>query len=271
MHRRQRALWAAAAAVAASLLAAPAAMGAADIEGVWSFTGGQVAVQAQSDGSFTGTVIRPTTFATCPHPTGEAMWIDVRPQPDGQYFGHHQWYRNSDCSAIPIRGNTAYRVLRKPDESVFLRVCFADPETPDLQPTIAPDGASANTTSGCNDSDLLAPLPTGTPRIDQIATLPSATGTGKGKQKCLSRRSFKIRLREPRGDALLSAVVYLNGKQIQAREGKRLTAPINLKGLPKGRYTVKIVAKTVLGRTITGKRKYRTCVGARKAPGKPKL
>jgi hypothetical protein len=267
---RHRAPWAAAAVVVASLFAAPTAIGAADIEGVWSFSGGQVAVQAQSDGSFKGTVIRPTTFATCPHPTGEAMWIDVRAQPDGQYFGHHQWYSNSDCSPIPTRGNTAYRVLRKPDESVFLRVCFANPESPDLQPTIAPDGTSANTTSGCDDSDLLAPLPTGTPKIDQIATLPPASGKGKGKKKCMSRRSFTIRLKEPRGDALLSAVVFLNGKQIRARKGKRLTVPINLKGLPKGRYTVKIVAKTVLGRTITGKRKYRTCVGAKNG-GKPKL
>jgi hypothetical protein len=34
---------------------------------------------------------------------------------------------------------------------------------------------------------------------------------------------------------------------------------------------VKIVAKTVLGRTVTGKRRYRTCVGSRNGPGKPKL
>jgi hypothetical protein len=97
-------------------------------------------------------------------------------------------------------------VLRKPDGSVFLRVCFADPESPDLQPTIAPDGTSANSTSGCGDSDLLSPLPTGTPKIDQIATLPPASGKGRGKKQCMSRRSFTIRLKEPRGDALLSAV-----------------------------------------------------------------
>ena len=60
-------------------LAAPAAAHAqaADIEGVWTFSGGQVAVQGQSDGSFTGTVIRTTTLANCPHPVGEQMWLGV--------------------------------------------------------------------------------------------------------------------------------------------------------------------------------------------------
>jgi uncharacterized protein (DUF2147 family) len=240
--------------VALGLVFAAGAHAAADIEGVWSFSGGEVAVQAQPDGTFKGTVIRPTRFSDCTHPTGEEMWIEVRSQPDGQYFGRHQWFNTADCTYIG-RGNTAFRVLRRADGSSFLRVCFAAPENPELQPTIAPDGTSANTTSGCGDSDLLRPLPAGTPRIDRIANLPK----GSGKKGCRSRRSFTIRLKEPPGDALVSAVVYLNGKQIKARKGKRLTVPINLKGLPKGTYTVKIVAKTVLGKTITGKRRYRTC------------
>ena len=59
--------------------AAPAAA-ASDIEAVWSFSGGQVAVQAQPDGTFVGTVIRPTTLATCAHPTGEQMWTGIAAQ-----------------------------------------------------------------------------------------------------------------------------------------------------------------------------------------------
>jgi hypothetical protein len=248
--------------VVASLAVPATASAAADIEAVWSFSGGQVAVQAQSDGTFTGTVIRETTLANCPHPVGESMWLGVRAQPDGQYFGGHQWFSNAGCSAIPQRGNTAYRVLARADGGRFLRVCFAPPEQPEVQPTIAPDGTPANQDS-CNDSDLVSPLPAGKPKIDQIATLPT-----QGKKKCLSRRSFKIRLREPSGDALKSASVFLNGKRIEVRKGERLTAPINLKGLPKGRYTVKIVAKTVLGETIQGKRKYRTCAKKRRGGSK---
>jgi len=173
-----------------------------------------------------------TTLANCPHPVGEQMWLGVRAQPDGSYWGGHQWFRDAGCEPIPERGNTAYRVLARPD-GAFLRVCFAPPESPDVQP-----------------------------KIEQIATLPR-----QGRRRCLSRRSFRIRLKEPRGDALRSAEVFVNGRSVEVRRGERLTAPINLRGLPRGRYTVKIVAKTVLGKTIQGKRRYRTCAQRRRGSG----
>ena len=257
MHRRRRI----ALLVLGALLALPstALAQAPDIEGVWSFTGGQVAVKGQPDGSFRGTIIRETRFSECTHPIGEQMWTGVVRQPDGQYWGKHQWFNTSDCSPLSTRGNTAYRVLARPDGAKFLRVCFSQPETPEVQPKIAPDGSSTDVNRGCNDSDLLAPLPTKKPTVNQIATLPS-----QGKRKCLSRRSFRIRLREPRGDALATASVYVNKKRVQTRKGERITAPINLRGLPRGRYTVKITAKTVLGRTISGTRRYRTCTPKRR-------
>jgi hypothetical protein len=51
---------------------------------------------------------------------------------------------------------------------------------------------------------------------------------------------------------------------MQTRRRDRITAPIDLRGLPRGRYTVKITARTVLGRTITGTRRYRTCAPRRR-------
>jgi hypothetical protein len=47
--------------------------------------------------------------------------------------------------------------------------------------------------------------------------------------------------------------------------GKRATAPVNLKGLPKGRYTVKVVLTTTAGKPLTGTRRYRTCVPKHRA------
>lgn len=249
--------------VALAALPASAAAQGADIEGVWSFTGGQVAVQQQSDGSFLGTIVRPTTFSECTHQPGEQMWTQVVRQPDGQYFGKHQWFNTSDCSFLPNRGNTAYRVLAKPDGAKFLRVCFSQPETPEVQPSIAPDGSSTNVNRGCNDSDLVAPLPSGQAKLTQITTLPR-----QGRRKCLSRRRFTIRLKEPPGDALSTASVFVNGRRVETRNGERITAPINLRGLPRGRYTVRITAKTVLDRTITGTRKYRTCAKKRRSGGR---
>ena len=246
--------------VIGTLLALPstAAAQGADVEGIWGFESGQVAVQAES-GGFVGTIIRPTRFSACVHPSGERMWTGITPQPDGQYFGKHQWFNTSDCSYLPNLGNIAMRVLARPDGQKFLRVCFAPPEEPATQPTIAPDGSSANANRGCNDSNLVAPLPQGRPTVSQIVTLPR-----QGRRRCLSRRSFTIRLREPRGDALATASVFVNGRRVETRRGERITAPINLRGLPRGRYTVRITARTVLGRSISGTRRYRTCTPKRR-------
>jgi hypothetical protein len=238
-----------------AVLLLPAAAGAqgADVEGVWSFSGGEIAVQAEGDGTFTGTVIRRTQLANCPHPVGEKMWVAMRPQPDGQYWGGHQWFNNADCSPIAQRGPTAYRVLQRPDGARFLRVCFGRHDRPE-QPKIAPDGSSSDVTDECRDSDLLRPLPTTAPTVKSVATLPS-----QGRRGCLSKRSFRIRLKQPPGDALATATVSVNGKRVAIRRGERITAGISLRGLPRGRYTVKLTATTVLGRRISGTRRYRTC------------
>lgn len=249
---------AAIAALALLGVAASAASAAADVEGTWSFSGGQVVVAPEPDGSFVGTVIRPTQFAVCPHLVGERMWTQMRPQPDGQYFGKHQWLANVGCGPAGL-GNSAWRVLTRPDGGRFLRICFATHERPDLQPTIDAAGNAANTTTDCQDSDLLAPPAAPPTSITAIATLPA-----QGKRRCMSKRSFRIRLKEPKGDALDTARVFVNGKLVRTIKRDRITAPVNLTGLPKGRYTVRIRATTVLGRTITGTRTYRTCAKKRK-------
>lgn len=91
-----------------------------------------------------------------------------------------------------------------------------------------------------------------------ITGLPSA-------KKCVSRRSFRIRIRQRRGRKYVSALVFLNGRRVITRRGSRVTARIDLRGLPRGRFTVRIVVLTTRGETITGTRRYRTC--ARKLPG----
>ena len=233
--------------------AAPAAAQSDPIEAVWTFSGGQVAVDPQPDGSFVGTVIRQTQFAECPHPAGEKMWTEIRKQPDGQYFGKHQWFRIADCSPIN-RGNSAFRILQRPDGATFLRVCFAHPDNPDKQPTIAPDGTSANTDVSCDDSDFVSATPRTPPKLSDIVTLPRQT------RRCASRRRFGIRLKEPPGDALASAKITLNRRSLRVvRRNGRLTSTVDLRGLPRGRYALKIVAKTVRGKTIQGTRRYRTC------------
>ena len=77
--------------------------------------------------------------------------------------------------------------------------------------------------------------------------------------RCVSRRRFRIRLHRPRRGKIRSARVYVNGKRVKALRGSRITAAIDLRGLPRGRYTVRVVVTTSTGRTITRTRAYRTC------------
>jgi hypothetical protein len=251
----------------AALLTTATAQAAADIEGTWTFGAGEVSVIAQPDGRFSGTVVKPTSFSSCAHPVGQKMWIDMARQPDGQYFGKHQWFAlGGGCNANGAFGPTAWRVLPQPDGKKLLRVCFTAPSHPESQPSIAADGSHTGSLAGggynfgggeCEDSTFVAPI--SKPTFANTVVLPS-----QGSRKCRSRRSFRIRLRHPKGDPLVRATVKVNGKQVRVIKGERLTAPVDLRGLPKGRYTVSITATTTLGRTVKGSRKYRTCAPKRR-------
>ena len=251
-------------ATATSAAGAAAGSAAANpIEGVWSFTGGEVAIQPLPDGKFQGIVVSPTTFATCIHSAGEVMWTSMRPQADGSFWGLHQWFRGGDkCEANPVLGLTAWRVIGAADGSRQLLVCFSKPGD-DSQPTIAPDGATDHATYGCVTSNPVAPLP-GATKTDfaSVVALP-------GTKACLSRRSLKVVLHNPRYDPLKQVMIRVNGRKVATvTDPDRLKNAIRLKNLPKGTFTVRVVATTVLNERISGGRTYRACV---KGPGKIRL
>jgi hypothetical protein len=230
------------------------------IEGLWSFNGGQVAIQGQPNGEFVGIVVAPMVFALCPHVEGQRMWTAMRLQPDGSYWGLHQWYFEPSCALNLTLGPTAWRILEGAGKTRFLRVCFSYPGT--SQPTIEPDGSSANVTSPpCVDSALLAPLsevvvPSSEGQVEafkQYVSLP-------GVQKCLSKRKFQIHLRSPKSDAFEKAVVILKAHRIAVvRRGHVLVATVDLEGLPPGAFTIRIRVTTVDGRHLSGSRTYHTC------------
>ena len=99
-----------------------------------------------------------------------------------------------------------------------------------------------------------------------------AQALGLAKRACLSRRRFSIRLREPAGVRLRSARVTVAGRRTAARRSSgRLVASVDLRRIKAGRYSVKIVAVTVSGRTLTGVRRYQTCSARRRAGSAPPL
>ena len=82
---------------------------------------------------------------------------------------------------------------------------------------------------------------------------------------CRSRRDFSIRLRKPSRGRIRSAVVYVNGKRVRVLRGKRLRSRVNLRGLARGTYTVRVVVTTTRGQRIVRTRRYRTCVPSSRA------
>jgi hypothetical protein len=253
-------------AVGGSVVASAGA--ASSIEGVWSFGGGQIAVQPEGNGKFEGIVVSPTTFATCTHPDGQQIWKEMTLQPDGSYFGSHQWYyENSGCTENPNPGPTAWRVIEESSGSHYLRVCLSEPGK--SQPTISPGSAGIGASYGCVSSALIAPLPTTSGSTSGTSTGSDGSSGTKGSKEslslpsakqCLSVRLFKIHLSDPKYDPFKTVSVTIKGRKFPtARKGKYIVATINLKGLPKGAFTVKIKATTVLGHSLSASRTYHTC------------
>ena len=89
------------------------------------------------------------------------------------------------------------------------------------------------------------------------------------KPACVSRRAFRIRLRVAPGATVRSAVVIVRGKRVAVRRGRRLTAPVDLRGAPEGVVTVRIRIRTADGRVVTGTRTYRTCRTTTTIPREP--
>lgn len=261
-----------------SLCVASSAGATAAIEGVWSFNGGQIAVHRLTNGTYAGTVVAETRFAACSHPVGQQIWTSMNEQPDGSYWGLHQWYR-ADCEINPELGPTAWRILEGTKGSRYMRVCFSNPGT--SQPKIAPSGApkeeseflAYNVTYGCYNSALIAPLPVA-PGTSSTSGAPGSGGSASGAleilklpgaKRCVRVTQLKIRLRDPKYDPLKTVTIVVAGRKLKSsRRGSFIVATIKLSNLPKsalakGSFTIKVRAITVLGHILSSKRTYHLC------------
>jgi hypothetical protein len=103
----------------------------------------------------------------------------------------------------------------------------------------------------------------GVTKLDAVVTFPST-------KSCASRRSFGIRLRVPKGAGVQQAIVKVNGRRVAVLKGARLRSTVDLRTLPKGRFTVSIELRLATGKVLKGERRYRTCAVKRRG-GKPKV
>jgi hypothetical protein len=246
-----------------AVLAFSGSAGAAtnEIENVWSFEHGSVAIQAQSNGTYTGIVLTETEFGSCPHEAGEEMWTGMKEQSDGSFWGFHKWFVDTSGACTPDPnglGPTAWRVLHAASGAPYLKVCFSHPGT--SQPKIALDGTATEVTDICVESALISSISTATGggSSGSGGVLPSKTVVlPKG---CVAQSSLKLALKDPKYDALTQVVVKLNGKTVADVKGvKRIKKGITLKKLPSGNYKIGVVATTVLKQRLTGSQTYKSC------------
>ena len=96
------------------------------------------------------------------------------------------------------------------------------------------------------------------------ADAPRGAVLGAQFRSCVSRRHFTIRIRQRKGAHIVKATVILRGKAVKTVKGKRVTAPIVLRGLPKGAFTLRIRAVTTQGKVLNGTRTYHTCTAKKR-------
>jgi hypothetical protein len=121
--------------------------------------------------------------------------------------------------------------------------------TPDPTPTPAPPGPPPFTPPPPGPGPPAVSPP---PPASAFVKLPSA-------RKCRSRRRLKLTPRVPSGVSVSTIRVFINGKRVANRAGSKLKVPIDLRGLPRGRYTVKLEITLADGRKVTDTRRYKTC------------
>jgi hypothetical protein len=79
-----------------------------------------------------------------------------------------------------------------------------------------------------------------------------------GAKDCKDRRTLSWRIHQPPGRRIVAVNLYVNGKRKLHKEGRRITR-VKLKHLPRGKFTIKIVALVNTGERVISVRRYEGC------------
>jgi ABC-2 type transport system ATP-binding protein len=101
-------------------------------------------------------------------------------------------------------------------------------------------------------------LPADRQQAVKATALSDTLPTRSAPAVCVDRRKFSFRVHQPRGGKVVKVVVFVNGKRVKQVKAKRVSR-ITLKRLPKGLFTVRIVATTDKGSRTISVRSYRGC------------
>jgi hypothetical protein len=87
---------------------------------------------------------------------------------------------------------------------------------------------------------------------------PNGLLSAPNRNRCISRRLFRIQVRKKFWPIIVGVTVR-TPKGTRALRGQPWRSTVDLRGLPKGKFKVRITALTRSGGTIRGTRTYRTC------------
>lgn len=219
--------------VASLTATASAADAPGSIEGTWSYGGGRVLVTSTGPEEYEGMVVREIKSAPCRHKTGEVIWAINDTGETDVYRGGQTFRDPAGCAIAANRGFARWILSETTAE-----LCFVAPDDEHSPPTCQ----TIKRLAGSSKRATFA----------NTAILPS-------NKRCRSRRTLRIRLHQPRADAIVSAQVSVNGKRSATVARRKINAPITLRGLRARRYTVQITMRTANKQTIRGSRTYRSC------------
>jgi hypothetical protein len=120
-------------------------------------------------------------------------------------------------------------------------------------------GATRLATGGTIASDpVLTTSACGPTSPPGAAPRPISRPLGPSPGNCIDRRLFGFRLHHPRGQRVVRAVVFVNGRIAKRVHGRNLRQ-VALRRLPQGDFVVKIRTTTNAGTVATSRRRYRGC------------
>jgi hypothetical protein len=176
---------------------------------------------------------------------------------------------------LPPAGEAPF-ILVNGNDGTVTRVEFS--KSPPEQSTVLSGGSRGDfvavNSRGClfiTQTDAITKIvPSGT-QCDLAPTTPGA-GTGLGSRpgitvdaltgrrfKCVAARRLAVRVRQHGRVRLRTVRVYVNGKHRRTLRHRNVTRVIFIKHLPRGRFTVKLVARTTKGRKLVAKRRFKNC------------
>ncbi len=231
----------------------------------------------QASPSAVGRMTPAGAFTIFPTPTPSSLPFGIAAGPDGQL-----WFveRNGDnIGSIPTTASSGADITEYPVgvSNAGLEYIVAGPDKRMWFNRFNTQSLGAITTAApaITPPPVAPAVPAPAPAPPSPAPAPKPISAAKSftlpsAKVCVSRRAFTIRIRKLAGVTFVSAVVKVNGKRVKTVSRKRISAPVNLKGLPSGRFKVVITATASDGRVVTGSRTYRTCAKKRRSGG-PRL